>query len=141
MTVPLQNEKITIVGYVDAYDPETATIYDLKTTRFVKWQNEKGFLPKENHIAQVQCYASIFDEYGIQVNRLVLLYVDDKDIVAKQVPVGNRKQWMIQRASTLHKALKSTQLPEPEVSGSCKYCPFITLCPRQQEVLLTNATR
>lgn len=78
MTFELDGRTITIVGYVDAYDPETATIYDLKTTRFVKWQAEKGFIPRENHIAQVQCYYTLLDRYGIPVNRLVLVYVDDQ---------------------------------------------------------------
>ena len=133
MTFDLDNELITIVGYVDAFDPETATIYDLKTTRFVNWQNEKGFIPRENHTAQVQCYYTMLDAYGIPVSRLVLIYVDDKNIVAKEVPLGNRKQWMIQRASSLHKALVSSELPEPEVGSGCKYCQFLKSCPKQSD--------
>ena len=48
MRFPLKAEEITIVGHVDGYDPETATVYDLKTTRFVKWQAEKNFIPQRN---------------------------------------------------------------------------------------------
>jgi hypothetical protein len=92
MTFELDGQTISIVGNIDAYDPETATIYDLKTTRFVKWQLEKGLIPRENHIAQVQSYFALLCEYGIPVSRLVLVYVDDKDIVPLQVTSGNRRE-------------------------------------------------
>ena len=136
MSFRLADETITIIGYVDAFDPETATVYDLKTTRFARWQAEKGHIPRQNHIAQVQCYATLFGEYGIAVNRLVLVYVDDKEIIPKEVTLGNRKEWMIQRATMLHKSLEESVLPKPEVSGSCKYCSFVNQCPRSSEALV-----
>jgi CRISPR/Cas system-associated exonuclease Cas4 (RecB family) len=135
MSFDLAGEKINVIGYVDAYDPETATVYDLKTTRFVNWQADKGFIPHENHIAQVQCYYTILDNYGIPVNRLVLIYVDDKNIVTKQVPLGNRRQLMIERATLLHKALMSSELPNPEVGSGCKYCCFLETCPQKSNAL------
>jgi CRISPR/Cas system-associated exonuclease Cas4 (RecB family) len=122
-------ETITVVGHIDAYDPETATIYDLKTSRFVKWQEEKGFIPRRNHLAQIQSYYTLLDSYAIPVTRLVLIYVDDRNILAKEVPLGNRKEWMIQRASILHTSLSRTQIPEPEPDTWCKYCPFVQVCP------------
>lgn len=135
MTFELDTHTITVVGHIDAYDPETATIYDLKTTRFVKWQAEKGFIPRQNHIEQVQCYYTLLDLYGIPVNRLVLVYVDDQTILARQVPLGSRKQWMVQRAKALHHAVEKSEIPEPEVSSLCVYCPFIKMCPRSAEAL------
>ena len=135
MTFELDDRTITVVGYVDAYDPETATIYDLKTTCFVNWQAEKGYVPRENHVAQVQCYYTLLELYGIPVNRLVLIYVDDKNIIPKQVPLGNRREWMIQRATLLQKALANSELPEPETGSACKYCPFRDVCPRNDQVL------
>lgn len=142
MKFQLDGQTITIVGHVDAFDPETATVYDLKTTRFVNWQDEKGFIPRENHVAQVQCYNTLLDLYGIPVNRLVLVYVDDKNIVAKQVPMGNRKEWMIQRAILLRRAFAEAQLPEPEPSSSCKYCPHVNICPQGSSVVqLAEAVR
>jgi len=128
MSFSLNGEDITIVGHLDAYDPETATVYDLKTSRFVKWQAEKGFIPRETHIAQVQSYFAL-DKYAIPVSRLVLLYVDDQDIVPQEVPLGNRREWLIQRAMLLHSALKNEKLPELEPDTLCKYCPFIEICP------------
>jgi CRISPR/Cas system-associated exonuclease Cas4 (RecB family) len=135
LTYELDGRTITIIGHVDAYDPETATIYDLKTTRFVKWQAEKGFIPRENHIAQIQCYYTLLDLYGIPVNRLVLVYVDDKTILPLQVPLGSRKDWMIGRATKLHRALQKPEIPEAEVGSACVYCPFIELCPKGAEAL------
>jgi CRISPR/Cas system-associated exonuclease Cas4 (RecB family) len=141
MAFPLDGRTITIAGYVDAYDPETATIYDLKTTRFVKWQAEKGFIPRENHVTQVQCYYTLLDLYGIPVNRLVLVYVDDKTIVPKQVPLGGRKEWMINRTTALHHAFQTLEVPEPEVGSGCVYCPFIKLCPKSAEALMVKETK
>jgi CRISPR/Cas system-associated exonuclease Cas4 (RecB family) len=136
MRFQLNGEKITIVGHVDAYDPETATIYDVKTSRFVTWQSEKGFIPRENHTAQIQCYSTLLEQYRIEVSRLVLVYVDDQTILAKQVPRGNRRDWMIRRATILHRAFQTSAVPEPEVAVSCAYCPFIELCPRNSEAIL-----
>jgi CRISPR/Cas system-associated exonuclease Cas4 (RecB family) len=135
MTHQLDGQTIMIVGHVDAYEPETATIYDLKTTRFVKWQAEKGFIPRENHIGQIQCYYTLLDLYGIPVLRLVLVYVDDHAILPKLVPLGSRKEWMINRATQLHRALLVSEVPEPEVGSGCVYCPFIKLCPKVEEAL------
>jgi CRISPR/Cas system-associated exonuclease Cas4 (RecB family) len=126
----LDGQIITILGHVDAYDPETATIYELKTTRFVNWQHEKGYIPRENHIAQIQCYFTLLDNYGIPVNRLVLVYLDDLNILAEPVPLGSRKVWMIQRATLLHRALQNSLACEPELGFACRYCSFIRVCPK-----------
>ena len=135
MSFELADQTITIVGYVDAYEPESATIYDLKTTRFVKWQAEKGHIPRDIHIAQIQCYYTLLDLYGIPVNRLVLVYVDDQTIIPKQVPLGSRKDWMINRATTLHRAFQTSKVPTPEVGSACIYCPFIKFCPSSAEAM------
>ena len=131
MSFQLGDETVTIVGCIDAFDVETATVYDLKTTRFARWQAEKGHIPHENHTAQVQCYATLLGEYGIAVNRLVLVYVDDKEIIPKEVPLGNRKEWMIQRATNLHNSMRNSVLPIPEPGTACHYCSYLDTCPSQ----------
>jgi len=141
MVFELDGRTITIVGYVDAYDPETATVYDLKTTRFVKWQAEKGHIPRENHVTQVQCYCTLLDLYSIPVNRLVLVYVDDQTILPKQVPLGGRREWMINRATALHRAFQAPEIPAPEVGSGCVYCPFIKLCPKSAEALMVKEAK
>jgi len=130
MPVRIDDAETTIIGFIDAYDPETATIYDLKTTRLLTWQVKKGFIPRESHIAQVQCYSTMLEGYGIPVARQVLVYVDDKDIVPIQVPLGNRREWMILRATQLHRAFCKEQTPKPEVGSLCKYCPHLNACPQ-----------
>jgi CRISPR/Cas system-associated exonuclease Cas4 (RecB family) len=135
MQFSVNDETITITGHVDAFDPETASIYDLKSTRFARWQAEKGHIPRENHIAQVQCYATLLEQYGISVNRLVLVYANDKELIPKEVPLGNRRQWMIDRATILHQSLKQSRLPTPEAGGSCKYCPFRDQCPQVPKII------
>jgi CRISPR/Cas system-associated exonuclease Cas4 (RecB family) len=137
LTIKSGEEHVTVVGFIDAYDPETATIYDLKTTRFVKWQAEKGFIPRESHIAQVQCYSTMLENYGIPVARLVLVYVDDKDIVPLQVPLGNRKEWMTRRATQLHRTLTKEETPMPEVGSSC--CLHRSICPQTEGVKFEDA--
>jgi len=136
MKCDVNDEELTIVGHVDAYDPETATVYDLKTSRFVKWQSEKGFIPRENHTAQVQSYYTMLDAYGIPVARLVLIYVDDKEILPLEVPLGNRREWLVQRASTLHLSLlEEEKIPQPEPSSKCKYCPSTDICLAHKEAI------
>jgi CRISPR/Cas system-associated exonuclease Cas4 (RecB family) len=140
MVFEIGDEEITIIGFIDAYDPETATIYDLKTTRFVKWQAEKGFIPRQSHIAQVQCYATMLENYGIPAARLVLVYVDDKDIVPLQVPLGNRREWMIRRTTQFHQAFTKETEPTPEIGSTCKYCPHLNVCPQSEGTRFEAAT-
>jgi CRISPR/Cas system-associated exonuclease Cas4 (RecB family) len=90
--------------------------------------------------ARVQCYATLLGQYGIAVDRLVLVYVDDKEILPKEVSLGDRREWMIQRATILHNSLKASVLPKPEVGGTCKYCPFIDQCPRSSEAVVLAET-
>jgi len=142
MTFQVNGRTCLIVGHVDAYDPETATIYDLKTTRFVNWQIEKGFIPHENHVAQMQCYHTLLSLYGIPVSRLVLVYVDDRSIVAKQVPLGcSRREWMIERAIKLHRALEDSRPPEHEPDSGCRYCGFARICSKSNQVAKSKEKR
>jgi CRISPR/Cas system-associated exonuclease Cas4 (RecB family) len=134
MRFQLEDETVTVVGHADAYDPESATVYDVKTSRFIKWQEEKGFIPRENHIAQVQSYYTLLSLYAVPVNRLVLVYLDDTSIITKEVLLGNRKEWIIRRATILHQALSQSRIPEPERDTWCKYCPFSQICPEYKEV-------
>jgi len=49
MQFELDGEKVTGSGHIDAFEPESATIYDLKISRFVRWQAEKGFIPRRRN--------------------------------------------------------------------------------------------
>jgi hypothetical protein len=71
----------------------------------------------------------LLDKYAIPTSRIVLVYVDDRDIVPREVPLGNRREWLIRRTSLLHSSLIDKEIPEPEPDAWRKYCPFKETCP------------
>ena len=74
--VPLKYGKIaTVVSRLDMYDWKTKTIIDLKTTKMIKWQIKQGFLPRLEHIFQVQCYGIMFSAI-MPIEHLNIVYVD-----------------------------------------------------------------
>ncbi len=60
--VYIKDKVVTVVGRLDMYDWKTKTIIDLKTTKMIKWQIKQGFLPRIEHILQVQCYGTMVSE-------------------------------------------------------------------------------
>jgi hypothetical protein len=48
-----------LAGRLDMYDWRMKTIIDLKITKFIKWQIKQGFIPRLEHILQVQCYDTV----------------------------------------------------------------------------------
>jgi hypothetical protein len=74
-------EILSIRGRLDIYDYKTGRIVDLKTSNAIKWQHEKGFIPRHSDILQLLCYGSIF--HGtVKVSQLTLIYADLKDMLA-----------------------------------------------------------
>jgi CRISPR/Cas system-associated exonuclease Cas4 (RecB family) len=117
----------TLAGRLDMYDWKTATIIDLKTTRYVKWQIKQGFIPKAEHILQLQCYNTMFSKI-IPIKNLNILYVDMSDIVAYKIQRKDLTEWMVTRIQELEDSLTDKEAPRGEVSGLCKYCRFQTRC-------------
>lgn len=73
--VPLKDVKVaTIAGRLDMYDWKTATIIDLKTTKIVKWQIKQGFIPRAEHILQLQGYGTMFSKV-FQVENLNIIWM------------------------------------------------------------------
>lgn len=66
-----------LVGRLDMYDWRTKTIIDLKTTKLIQWQMKQGFLPKLEHILQVQCYHTIFSQI-LPIENLSIVYLDNE---------------------------------------------------------------
>jgi len=116
----------TLAGRLDMYDWKTATIIDLKTTRYVKWQIKQGFIPKAEHILQLQCYNTMFSKI-IPVKNLNILYVDMSDIVAYKIQKKDVMEWIVTRIQELEDSL-THKVPRGEVSGLCKYCRYQTRC-------------
>ena len=117
----------TLAGRLDMYDWKTSTIIDLKTTKYVKWQLKQGFIPKPEHILQLQCYSTMFSRV-IPVENLNVLYVDMDDIIAYKVQKRDLTDWIKSRIQELENSITEHKLPQGEVSGLCKYCRYQTRC-------------
>ena len=126
--VPLDDGRVaTLAGRLDMYDWKTKTIIDLKTTKFVRWQIKQGFLPKPEHILQLQCYNTMFSEY-MPVENLNIVYADMSDIVTYKVQKRDLTDWIKTRIQEIETAKTDTKIPNGEVSGLCKYCRYQTRC-------------
>ena len=128
--VPLDNGKIgTLAGRLDMYDWKTKTIIDLKTTKFVRWQIKQGFLPKAEHILQLQCYDTMFSQY-MPVENLNIVYADMTDIVTYKVQKKDLSNWIKTRIQEIESAKESKEIPNGETSGLCRFCKYQTSVPR-----------
>jgi len=117
----------TVAGRLDMYDWKTNTVIDLKTTKFVKWQIKSGFLPKPEHILQVQCYSTMFPKI-MPVQNLTLVYADMNDLVAFKVQPRDLTEWIAKRVQEIEDAKASQVTPKGEVTGLCQFCPYQTKC-------------
>jgi len=126
--VPLKDGRIaTLAGRLDMYDWKTKTIIDLKTTKMVKWQIKRGFLPRLEHILQVQCYGTMFSQI-MPVENLNIVYVDMTDIVTYKVKKRDLTEWIKTRIQEIESAKSNNKIPDGEVSGLCQFCPYQTKC-------------
>jgi len=126
--VPLENGKVaTLAGRLDMYDWKTKTIIDLKTTKFVRWQIKQGFLPKFEHILQLQCYDTMFSEY-MPVENLNIVYADMSDIVTYKVQKRDLTEWIKTRIQGIESAKSEKITLDGEPSSLCKYCKYQTRC-------------
>jgi len=126
--VPLKNGKIaTVAGRLDMYDWKTKTIIDLKTTKLIKWQIKQGFLPKLEHLLQVQCYGTMFSQI-MPVKNLNIVYVDMNDIVTYKVKKRDLSDWIKTRINEIEDSIAEKKIPKGEVSGLCQFCRYQTKC-------------
>lgn len=126
--VPLRDGRTAIlVGRLDMYDWKEKEIIDLKTTKFIKWQIKQGYLPKLEHIIQVQCYDTIFSKI-LPVENLSIVYADMSDIVAYKIQKRDLTEWIKRRIQEIEDSLLYNNVPHGEVSGLCKYCRYQTKC-------------
>jgi hypothetical protein len=121
-------ETLTIRGRLDMYDYKAGRIIDLKTTNAVKWQQKKGFIPRQSDILQLQCYGSLF-QGTVKVSKLTLVYANMKDMLAFGVRIVDMSGWMKERIQELYTSLVITKTPPcAEPSDACNYCKFKTRC-------------
>jgi CRISPR/Cas system-associated exonuclease Cas4 (RecB family) len=116
-----------VTGRLDMYDWRASTIIDLKTTKFIRWQKEKKFIPRTEHIIQIQCYYTIFSQ-KIPVENLNLVYVDLTDVITYDVPRKDLSKWITSRVYGIEDSLLNNSVPAGETSELCKFCRYQTRC-------------
>jgi CRISPR/Cas system-associated exonuclease Cas4 (RecB family) len=130
MQIHLSEETVTLVGHVDAYDPDRAEMTEFKSTRFLKWQQEHGKLPHRHHVMQLLAYYSIWTRcYGFPVKKLFLAYMDDETPpMPFEIRPRDTADWLGDRVTRLHKSMAEDRAPEAEVGPLCNYCAFQEFC-------------
>ena len=126
--VPLENGQFaTLAGRLDMYDWKSKTIIDLKSTKLVKWQIKKGFLPKLEHALQLQCYDTMFSKY-LPIENLNIVYVDNSDIITYKVERKDLTEWIQTRIQEIENAKVNKETPKGEPNGLCQFCKYQTKC-------------
>jgi hypothetical protein len=121
---------VTLHARLDMYDCKNGNIIDLKTTSAVKWQQEKGLIPRGNDIDQLQCYGTLFLDL-VTVSELTLLYADMKNLIAFRIPFVDRAFWIKAQLARLHNALETSTTPVAEPSKLCDICAFKDRCHKE----------
>ena len=119
--------KATVAGRLDMYDWKTGTVMDLKTTKNVRWQIKKGYIPKLEHILQVQCYDTMFSSV-IPIENLNIVYADMQDIVTYNVKKNDLSDWIKTRITDVENSIIKKLTPNGEPSGVCQFCKYQTRC-------------
>jgi CRISPR/Cas system-associated exonuclease Cas4 (RecB family) len=131
------DESLTVSGRLDVYDWKTKTIIDFKTTKNLKWQIEKKYIPRKEDILQIQCYGKLFSN-NIQVSNLTLKYIDEDimDVFFEcSIPLMNNLKWIKERITEIYTAVSITKTPPtPEVSSACKYCKYKKRCQNDDRI-------
>tara|TARA_Y100000996_G_scaffold404170_1_gene377964 strand:- start:1454 stop:2260 length:807 start_codon:yes stop_codon:yes gene_type:complete len=117
----------TLHGRLDMYDWKTKTIMDLKSVTNLRHQVKHGFIPKLQHILQVQCYGTMFESY-IPIENLNLVYVDNIDIVTYKIQKRDMTDWIKTRIQEIEDACNTKQIIKGEPTGLCQFCKYQTKC-------------
>ena len=127
-SVILRDGKIVkLIGRLDIYDWKSRTIIDVKTSNFVDWQIKNNYLPRKEHILQIQCYATMFSQL-IPVENLSLLYIDMSSLFTFNIKNIDRTEWIKKRIQGIEDSLNTSMLPRGEVSGLCQFCKYQKRC-------------
>lgn len=134
-------------GRIDSYDWENNVVYDIKTTKAVKWQAERNYIPRKQELIQIQCYESMLPKS--MASKFMLLYVQEEvlrlleqSLVTPnielsilrimhliEVPYENRNPWIKTRLLELYDSTYITKTgPKPEPSSYCNFCPYKKRC-------------
>lgn len=123
LTYKIDKETVKLTGRLDAYDPENHEITEIKSKELKC--NTK--LPKSKDVLQLQCYGTIFKEI-ISVDKLRLVYFDMNQFVQFTYPLEDKANWLKQRVTQLHEAVRDSKPPMKERTYYCNYCAHKAKC-------------
>ena len=87
----------------------------------------------------MQIYYAIYSDEILPVEKLTLVYVDMKDIVAFNVPImADAKNWLRNRIQMIEKSIDEKTVVKAEVSKMCDFCPHQTRCYNDGNGLITK---
>jgi len=128
MTYPFvhKGETLYIKGKFDGYDLVTRTLTEGKTVKDISRITEAR--PKD--IMQLQCFSSLAEKtlQALQVDKLQIVYADLENIKTFDVPKRDQMNFMIERITILHNALKNNQPPKEELNKFCGSCSYNDKC-------------
>ncbi len=138
----VDGEEVKLSARLDAYDPDTGTIIELKSVEFWTKKPDTGQmwrkkLPRDKDVLQVQGYGAVFKQI-VPVRALRILYFDMNEFQQCAVPLVDRTNWLQERAFALHRAIRDSKPPVEERCFECKFCEHSKNCV-QQSVPLVRA--
>ncbi|ADV64440.1 CRISPR-associated protein Cas4 [Desulfurococcus mucosus] len=113
--VEIDGARYIVKGRVDAYNPGTRTVVEIKSSR-----TSRG-IPKPHHVEQLNIYLNIMD-----VESGILVYVTSDKIVEYVIP-----RERVDVTGLVRNTLGN--LVHPRYEWECEYCVFRRLCPYARE--------
>jgi hypothetical protein len=139
----VDGEDVKLSARLDAYDPDTGTVIELKSVEF--WttnpktkQMWKKKLPRDRDVLQVQGYGTIFRDI-VPIKALRILYCDMNEYQQYMVELVDKADWLQERISTLHRAVRDSKPPTEERCYECRFCEDSTNCAVGQRMPLIGA--
>ncbi|MGC9104977.1 MAG: CRISPR-associated protein Cas4 [Thermoprotei archaeon] len=117
-------------------------VVEVKTHDDVETAMKKGWIPKKEHVAQLNVYLRAFPGA-----KGILLYVDRSDFQMEEFIIEFDEELYrktLERAKRLHEAIKNRAVPEAEakqnesMSWMCRNCPFASICEKDDKELARN---
>jgi CRISPR-associated exonuclease Cas4 len=123
------NERnIELIGHFDLLLQVNNKLYivDIKTTKSVNWQVENKYLPKQEHIEQLNLYL-----HALGIEQGSIVYIDKSDGVIFNHPVNYSSsiyEYSINNVTKMLEIEESKKLPPPKEIWLCKFCQFNDVC-------------
>lgn len=124
-----------ITGHIDGINLNTKTIFDLKTTAYGQYKQNKEMVEDHNTL-QLQVYWTIGKKIGFDFKHGKLIYIGlgDKICVERIVPFKDQTEFINKRADILQDVLDKgiAPVPSPLWDWECKddFCAFKDDCPK-----------